>query len=295
MEPPEVYKGYFARGEETEKEALVKLAGDGWMLARFQEEVVMHVTEEIKVVGHVDATGIDTNELDGHGSVPILGRVVEIKRMNDAYWNLVKNNGIYGVKGLMEKYLWQISVYMIALNMEAVFVFVNGDTGEYQYFYLETPPHEPNEIIARVLVIEGRARSFGTLADLGACDSADYPCPFYYTHSEEDKREALDGEEAERLEGLGVSYQIARDRAKAADDDSKRIRREIESLMGDRRKVSSGSVRVTRYDTTRKSLDRKRLAADGIDLSQYESERTYPAVRVTVNEERETDGNEVDQ
>lgn len=285
MEPPEKYQGYFARGEAAEEDIKFALTDAGWVIDDEQMEVVLDVTDEIKVVGHIDGTM--------HG---FLGqkRILEAKRMNDAYFRLVQQQGFYIPSGLMVKYRWQLSAYMLATGMEASLVIMNGDTGEFLQFDIETPPHGRTEIVARVLVIEGRARSFATLDSLDACDSADYPCPFYYTHPQEDERERLDGYEAEQLEALGIAYRNARERSKRADEDAKSLRREIEVLMGDRGKVSGGSVRVTRYDTTRKSLDKKRLAADGIDLSQYESERTYPSLRVTVKNEGEEDGNEVD-
>lgn len=285
LEPPPKFMEYFARGDATEIEVKESLRADRqWMIEREQEEVTLQISNEIAVVGHLDGVSIDwPNDPGTH--TPLPERVLEIKRMNNTYWNVVKAGGWY-VDGLMEKYRWQLSVYMLATGLEAVLVARNGDTGEDLFLYAEQPFHAYNDIAARVLVIEGRARSFGTLEDLGECDRADYPCPFYYTHTEEEKRDALEGDEAEELEGLGVAYQSAKQRESEAKAAGESLRSSIGSLLGERDKVSAGRVRVTRYAGKRTSLDKDQMRRDGIDVDKYESVKfNKPTVRITVADE----------
>lgn len=285
MEPPEKFKEYFARGDVTEDEVKADLRSQGYVISREQEEVVMDITDEIKVVGHIDGV-----RSDYASSVPTQHKVLEVKRMADAYWQTVKRFGLHNTPGLVEKYLWQMSAYMHATGLEGVFVFRNGDTGEDLIFDLETPPYERNAVVARVLVVEGRARSFGTLDDLQACDSKDYPCPFYYTHLEDD-REELDGDEAELLVGVALTYTDAKRREQEAKDEAKRAREELVSILGERNRVSAGRVRVTTFTQQRKRFDRKRAESDGLDLSKYDTTQPVDNIRVTVRE----DGIDVDQ
>lgn len=279
-DPPPKYAEYFARGDVTEEEVKTDLRAARWMVSREQEEVVLNITDEIKVVGHIDGA-LQRDDM-GLGPQLTKERLLEVKRMNDAYWNVVREGGFY-VDGLMEKYRWQQSAYMLATGLELTMICRNGDTGEDHYLYAETPFYTHNDIAARVLVVEGRARSFTTL-DF-PCDQADYPCPFYYTHAND--REELDGEEAEAIEGLGIAYQIARGRERDAKAAAELVRDDLRKLLGTRDRIVAGRVKVTTYDTTRTKLDKKAAIADGIDLSKYESTSTSTTVRVTVREEIE--------
>lgn len=278
---PGKFLEYFARGDATEIEVKTDLRAKGWEIGNEQDEVTLDITDEIKVVGHIDGTCIDWVLHEGKP----FERLLEVKRMAQAYWQVVKDGGWY-VDGLMEKYRWQISCYMLATGLEVVLVCRNGDTGEDHFLYAEEPFYTLNDIKARVLVVEGRARSFGTLDDLQGCDSADYPCPFYYTHPTD--REELDGDEAEEVEGLGIAYQAARERERESKAAAEVLRDELRDLLGDRGKVVAGRVRVTKYDSSRTRLDKDAAKRDGIDLSKYESRSpSSTTVRVTVREEQD--------
>lgn len=276
MSPPERYVEYFARGDVTEAEVKADLRAKGWTVEREQLEVVLDITDEIKVVGHIDGqTVIELGKPT---------RLLEIKRMNDTYWTVVKDGGWY-VDGLMEKYRWQISAYMHATGLEVVLVARNGDTGEDLFLYAEEPFYTLNDIKARVIVVEGRARSFTTL-DF-PCDQADYPCPFYYTHAND--REDASAEEAEEIEAVGIAYSLAKQRERSAKDSADVCRDRLGVLLGTRNKINAGRVRVTRFSQTRTKLDKKSAEADGVDLSKYESTSKSTVVRVTVREEIENE------
>lgn len=281
--PTQKWLDIFARGDVTEEEVKTHLRAEKWWyITREQEEVTLQITDEIAVVGHIDGVGVD-------GTSQPIARLLEIKRMNDAYWKVVRDGGWY-VDGLMEKYRWQISAYMLALDMEAVLVCRNGDTGEDHYLYAETPFYTKNDIAARVLVVEGRARSFTTLDALGECDRLDYPCPFYYTHLENEREDA--GEDAEAIEALGIAYRQAREREQRSKDEATRCRDDIGRLLGNRERVAAGRIKVTRYTSKRSKLDKARAKRDGIDLSEYESTTESTAIRITVVEEENADKDE---
>lgn len=278
---PEKYVEYFARGEATEVEVKEALLNRGWTIEREQEEVRLPISGEIVVVGHIDGVAITMGELNAlNPEGNILYRVLEVKRMNDAYWNVVKNGGWY-VDGLMEKYRWQVSVYMLSLGMECVLVCRNGDTGEDHYLYAEEPFHSLNEIAARVLVVEGRARSFSTVADLPPCDRNDYPCPFYQLHSGEDK-DTLDGSEAEELEGIGVAYADAKARESRAKADGEVLRERAGRLLGKRSKARAGLVSVSKFTGSRTVLDEDAMRADGIDVEKYRGKRSNKKESVVI-------------
>lgn len=277
--PPDRFLEYFARGDQTETDVKRDMKESAWLIFDEQEEVVLDITDEIKVVGHIDGKANDTRRVGEAGTT----RLLEIKRMNDTYWNIVKDGGWY-VDGLMEKYRWQISAYMHATGLEVMLVCRNGDTDEDLYLYAEEPFYSLNDIAARVLVVEGRARSFSTLDGVGECDSADYPCPFFYTHL--DEREDA-GEQSEEIEGLGIAYKIAKQREREAKESADVCRERLGVLLGDRDKLRAGRVQVTRFDQSRTRLDKRAAKADGIDLTPYETKSVTQAMRITVGEDTE--------
>lgn len=276
--PPDKYLEYFARGDATEVEVKADLRAAGHIIDREQEEVVVDITDEIKIVGHIDGTIIRSEQVP----LPSSQRLLEVKRMNNTYWNIVKDGGFY-VDGLMEKYRWQMSPYMHGTGLELTMVCRNGDTGEDLYLYAEEPFYTMNDLRARVIVIEGRVRSFTTL-DF-PCDQADYPCPVYYTHA--DDREDADADEAEEIEAAGIAYSLAKQAERDAKDAAGRCRDKIKELVSGRKRLNAGRVRVTTYATRRTTVDREMARADGVDLSKYESTKSTPALRITVREEIE--------
>jgi hypothetical protein len=225
-----------------------------------QQEVTIPILRDVRIVGHIDG-------MWGGG-------VLEIKSMGKDAFKAWKEKR-WETPGLVQKYKWQVSCYMHALNMPLRFIVKCRDSGEIDERYTDEPFYGMDEIMARVLEIEKWVRR-GELPD--ECSVAQYPCPFYYL----EQQKSLEIMEDEVLDDLVQMLEDARVAEKAAKARVKAARDSVEESLGDREKVETEKSKVTRYDTKRKSLDADKMKGDGIDVDKYYVETLYQNVRVTV-------------
>lgn len=278
--PGEKMQAVFDRGSDTEVVVLAELESLGYVIDGMQDEVIVEINDDVCVMGHTDGL-ISHTELWG----TTRRKVLEIKRMNDAYWRVVKEGG-WHVDGLMSKYRWQVSSYMVATGNECAFVAKNGETGELLWLFAEEPFYTREQLRARVMQVEAMARGFTVAGDY-ECDNDDYPCPFFYTHTTkkaDEGVEVLNGEEAERVEALATKYADAKRRERDAKAEAKRLGSEIRGVLGSREKIAAGVARVTSYTGTSTRFNWGGARDDGIDVDKYRSVSSYDALRVTIDE-----------
>lgn len=186
VDPPEYLQAAFDEGNRIEPLALDKYRAhfiNGFIDSE-QKEVELEVIPGLaKVVGHLDG-------IHHFDNGP--GRVLEVKSMNGRMWGQVQNNG-FNAGGIMEKYKWQISAYMLATGLEALMVFWNKDDGEISVLRVDEPFYSISDIANKLQQAEDHI-STGTIPD--GC--TDYPCPYFYLHAEKDIQidkadEVLDG------------------------------------------------------------------------------------------------------
>lgn len=287
---PEKFGEYFARGNEIEEIVLMELAASGWFLGETQEEVQLLLiggNPATVVRGHIDATGTGP---DGYK------RLVEIKATNSAYFKELEAKG-FGTPGLMQKYLWQTSVYMTALELEGVLVFRNWEDDNpltnTAYFYMEKPHYTRLQLMERVMQVEKWVADDTVPVE---CNVYEYPCPFYYLHPPED-REEVDAEEAEEIGRLAEEYDRL---GKKIGSDTKRRKDVATGLLerlGERDRIEATGYRVTRYVGSHKELDRTQFTVDypTIDIDSYfrSVPNASPSLRVTPGDakrDRTTEG-----
>lgn len=235
-----------------------------------QQEVTIPILKDVTIVGHIDG-------MWG-------GSVLEIKSMGKDPFKAWKSDG-WNTQGHVQRYKWQVSCYMHALNQGLVFVVKNRDSGEIEIKYVDDPFYSMDEIMARVLEIEKWVRR-GELPN--ECSSNNFPCPFYYL----EQQKSLEIMEDEVLDDLVQMLEEARVAEKAAQARVKAARESIRESMGDREKVETENSKVTIYETKRKTLQVEKMKDDGIDVDPYYTETLYKNVRVTVkggDDDRGTD------
>jgi hypothetical protein len=266
----------FTRGNAHEIECLEALEATGWDiivpdLVSFPtlevDEAQWYVKLEVagaKVTGHLDGIG---------GSAFDTGvRVIEIKSpISWAKWERAHKTGDYS-DPLMNRYAWQISVYMVATGLEAVVACV--EDGRVRTFGIEVAPHSLQEIHNRVESMELAVDSGDDVTRM-ACSQSDYPCPVAYLH---DRAEVV---EDPKLDAMLLDYadlKVIKDRV---DKDMKELRDEVDAHLGidDTRTTAAGTV--TRVSTTRTTYDTKAAIADGVDLAKYAKTSSSTSIRVT--------------
>lgn len=256
--PADFQEKYFEAGKNAEQEVYDLLASGGEIVTDFQREVNIHLGEGVYIQGHIDGV------LDG--------RVLEIKSMSTLEFARFKKSR-WDTVGLVQKYKWQISVYMVALDAEATVLIYNRDTGEIHREGVEVPWYGVGELFGRVADVENWVAKGQTPT---TCDFSNYPCPFYYLHEDSEVEE--DGE----LEEVSRQYETLRQQEKQIKSSMESVRKRILDGMGDRTKLRAGIFTLSRSSVTNKRFDQDKARADGVDVDKYmvESKSTRLNVKV---------------
>lgn len=227
VEPPEFMAKAFAEGHRIEPLAIQKLWDLGWTVRErqkelnavgdYQIEVELEVIPGVaKIVGHLDALLEQLGETTS---------VIEIKMMADQSWKSFKKHG-WNAPGLVQKYKWQASAYMLATGLAHVMVAWNKDTEELHIVEQLEPFYTISDIAQKL----GKAEAFIT-AGLVPDGCEDFPCPYYYLHPPKEQVEKVEEPELENLLNSWLTWDKAEKLAKGEKD---AIRRDILALAGDR-------------------------------------------------------------
>lgn len=229
VNPPEWIQAKFNEGHRIEPLAIGKLQKLGWGIQTDQEDInsvgdnQIEVELEIipgkaKVVGHLD--GI-TYKVVGLTSRP---SIVEIKRIYAKGWEQFKARG-WDTPGLIQKYKWQASAYMLATGLPHVMVAWNADTEELAYAVTLEPFYTISDIANKLQACED-AIDAGVLPD--GC--TDYPCAYFYLHENKENvpTESADNE----LEAVMAAWLEADKAEKVYKKEKDSLREQIIALVG---------------------------------------------------------------
>ena len=219
VDPPEFIQRAYDEGHRIEPLAIEKLRSLGWEIRTKQKEVnangdyQMEVTlevipERVTVVGHVDGIGSLLTEFPES--------VIEIKSMADQAWKSFKKHG-WDAPGLVQKYKWQASAYMLATRLSHYMVAWNKDTAELCMVDTYEPFYTISDIATKLAKAEECIES-GLVPD--GCD--DFPCPYYYLHPPKDEVAKVEDDELEFLlrewlvcDRLEKQYKVEKDEKRA--------------------------------------------------------------------------------
>lgn len=194
--PPAWLQAKFDEGSTLEPLIIDFLKRDGWAIQTtqsmlnsvgdYQIEVHLNVIPGVaKIVGHVDGF----HYADAGNQVPGCAgsRVLEVKTMAKASWEKFRDKG-WDAGGVIEKYKWQISAYMLATGMPATVVAWNKDkdisktfTGDSDCIIVvsvQEPFYLISDFAARLAEVES------CIADGEIPEGCtDYPCAYFYLHA----------------------------------------------------------------------------------------------------------------
>lgn len=229
MPAPRFIQGKYDEGHSAEDVVVEKLKKEhGIPVVGRQIETITHITEKVKVVGHIDGMVMGKNQL------------VEIKSQTDLEWDKFEKDGWNS--GLFPRYQWQLSSYFHSNYAfdDCLFVRYNRDTGRISKELITKPFYSLAHIRSRVLGAESYVAD-GVVPE--TCDVMMYPCPVYYLHEETDREEL-----AEETRELAIAYKKAQTAEKVAKQEKDELRRVLREAAGSKRKLSGDGVRVTFYD-----------------------------------------------
>jgi hypothetical protein len=265
---------YANEGELHEQDVIRKLR----TVTRQQEEVRLKISPAFDVVGHIDGVWVDHTNF---GQPEFF--VLEVKSMGKDPFAEFKRKG-WDTPGHVQRYKWQISVYMLATGLPCKLVVKNRDNGEWHKEIIEVPFHTSAEIILRVVIMERMVRK-GELPD--ECDVNNFPCPYFYLESVE----AAELAEDEILDALAEMYEEARLDVKVAEARQKEARKALDAGMGDREKVETEKVKVTYYQRkgSRFDVSKAREELGNEKVEAFMTPTQFKGMRVTIKEDRGRD------
>lgn len=271
MDPPDEFRVRFAEGDLHEEAVISTLMDMGYEIFDRQEAVQIPINTDSLVEGHIDGTVIN--------DVVVKQRILEVKSMSEAEFKKFEEK-LWEAPGLIQRYKWQLSCYMIAKDMEALVVAKNRNTGQLKFVGVEIPFYNIDEIRARVLECEDWV---GRDQLPAVCDTINYPCGFFYLHQEEEPEED-GGVDYTAVRKAAANYLSCKKSEEMAKELTKLARDELLKTIGDRDKVKDDVVSVTYYDYSTVTLDRRRMESDGIDVAKYERKTVSKRLRVKLEE-----------
>lgn len=259
MDTPAEAQAWFDAGKAAEEEVVEKLRADGEVVLDRQREVRLEFGNS-QVVGHLDGV--------------MGGRVLEIKSMSDAEFKKFEARR-WDTSGLVQKYKWQISVYMLGSGLEALVLVYNRDTGQILRLGVELPFYGVKEIEQRVLSIEDQVAVSKVPTK---CDISNYPCPYFYLH--EDEEVEVDDE----LEGDARRYLDLRKQEQDVKRGLDAVRARLIRGMDGRSKVKTGSAALNLAHVVNRRFNVDKARKDGVDVDRYMEESSFE--RLTVKSEK---------
>ena len=234
-----------------------------------QLEVTLDVMPSVQIVGHVDGL------LDPY--------VVEVKSMGKAAFDMWMASK-WDTAGLVQKYKWQVSVYMIALNRPLKFIVKCRDNGQLDTCFVEAPFYDDKAILRRVVEIERWVRR-GELPDECSDGSGNttrqFPCPFYYL----EQQTTLEVTEDNVIDELARMYKDASLAVKVAETRKREARKALDQGLAGRERVVTALSKVTYYEVKTEKIDFNKMAEDGIDVNKYKVPTVGNRLRVTVKDD----------
>lgn len=223
-----------------------------------QEEVTLWIIPgKLKVVGHVD------------------GRIVN--------WQQVWENKALGKEGFKRwrnvgfdaypDYPWQISVYMLAMDLPALYTVKCRDDGQMDRMVIEQPPVSMKEIRAKLVGLY-TAHKKGIMPP---CDPERWMCSFYFLHDEIEEGETFELDDP-YFESAASRLADVRSQIKFLTDMEK-------ELKGDLRDLAvgihvAGDYEIEVVEVTQNRHDQNKMIEAGLNPNDYKSEQTYKTVKV---------------
>ena len=254
---PEFVQGWYDRGVAHEQVCLDAMRADGWDIGGEQALVVLSLTTEAQVEGHLDGS-IDMGTEYGRGEE--YRCILEIKAPG-AWAKFEKAHKTADWSDpLCARYAWQISAYMAGMGMEAVIACYDGD--KVRTFGIEVAPYTLDDIRARVAEIE----SWVTSGELpAACSQNDFPCPVAYLHGDTEARTVIDDP---TLAATLRTYQTLNEKVRAGEQ-AEKARKALKVDMPCGRYDVDG-IDLTVYEQKgRTTLDEAAMIAAGIDVEAF--------------------------
>jgi hypothetical protein len=198
--------------------------------------------------------------------------------------------------GDWDGYAWQLSAYMHTLNLPAIYVVKNRDSGKLLIDEVKVPPIPLKDLTRKVIAAE-KWRKRGELPDCDALSGDKFFCPFPYLHDTgsefgqepDDELEPIDDAQRGLIAALADQYDELASQVglmKPTDDERKSVGGKLIAALQGAEYVYAGQWKVKAVNGSNTYPDQAKLAkALGITVpelkEQYWKKNTYQYVKLT--------------
>ena len=250
---------------------------EGWRVWGGQEVMEHKVIPKVIVRGHIDGFCIPKGARND--------RLLEIKTMSESRFKSWKGAGPNVRARLMSEgfitYGWQISMYMHAYGLPAMYVVKNRNTGELMIEELKLPTVDMKAIRKKVIEVEMWSKR-DELPPCAASNADRFFCEYPYLHDDgkvfDDEPEielpVVGSATAALIAGIAEHYaDLAKQVSllKPLDDERKNVGKKLIDAMGGSVEVQAEGWLVKKITSNRKSYDIEAAAVKlGIDPDELE-------------------------
>lgn len=257
MAPTERIDTILSEGHLYEQAVRELLESEGAVIEDQEQVTLWIIPGKLKVVGHVD------------GNISNWGQVWENKALGKEGFKRWRNVGF----DAYPEYPWQISVYMLALDMPALYTVKCRDDGQIDRMVIQEPPVSLKEIRAKLLGVYTAHKS----SQMPACDPERWLCSFYFLHDERQEKEEFELDDP-YIESAASRLADVREQIKFLQGVEKELKGDLKDLAVGLHYTPNYEIDVT--EVTQNRLDKNKLVAAGIDPKEYSRESTYTTVRI---------------
>jgi hypothetical protein len=233
------------------------LESEGAIVEDQAEITLWIIPGRLKVVGHVD------------GKITNWYQVWENKALGKESFKRWRNVGF----DAFPDYAWQISVYMLSLNLPALYTVKCRDDGELDRMVIDQPPVSLTEIRAKLVGLYSAYKR----GEMPPCDPERWMCSFYFLHDEIAEGETFELDDP-YYESAASRLADVREQLKFLLAIEKDLKNDLNSLAVGVHVAGDYEIEVTQV--TQNRHDQNKMIEAGLNPNDYKSESSYRTVRV---------------
>jgi hypothetical protein len=265
LAPSEHLETIFAEGHLHEEAVRQLLVSEGAEIDAQHEVTLWVIPGELKIVGHLD------------GIIENWGQIWEGKALGKDGFRRFQNVGF----DAYPEYPWQISTYMIATELPALYTVKNRDSGEIIRLVLDTPPISRAEINAKAIGVYTAWKN----QEMPACDPERFLCSYSFLHDEISDDEVVNTIEDPYVEAAAGALMEARAQKKFYADKETELRDDLLKILFPGTHLA-GEFRIDIKKVVSQRLSTKKMAEAGLDPNEYKAASESTRVEVKSKGER---------
>ena len=207
------------------------------------------IPEKLKITGHLD------------GYIDNWSQIWEGKALGKEGFRRFQNVGF----DAYPEYPWQISVYMLATDLPALYTIKNRDDGELVRFVLDQPPISADDIATKAIGIYTAYND----QEMPVCDPERYLCGYYFLHDELEDDEQVQTVEDPYIEAVAGALSEVREQAKYLKDKGNELRDDLLKLATGKHLAGMYEIDIRTIESQR--LDTKKMIEAGLNPDDYKS------------------------